>query len=215
MRMKYKLPALCLIIASVMAIAGNALHPRDAAETKPIAHLTAHLMEHDMTQWYIAHTILLAMVPIMLLGYLGLFQYLQRRQKDNYSLVAFVLIGVWAVLSLFVFTLDGFVGPLFAREAGGMFEYNYYMSLVLTVVSFVVYGPALALFGLSALRDKAMYRWLAYSGIVLGGIGIIGYPLGIFGSYWVYSPIFPAYAALTTLWSLLIGVNLLKLKPTK
>ncbi len=192
-----------------MAILGNILHPRSGEETSPSPAITAHLIQDHNEIWLFAHATLLVMVPLMAIGFVGLFRFLYSKEK-HYSLVGLILVSLWAVLSLFVFVLDGLTGAQFSNMSPNIFEYNYYLSLTITVVSFLIHGPAIAAFSLSAMKARVFPNWLNGLGVAIGTFTIVAYASGIFGTYMVYSPIFPAYAALATLWSLIVGLQLMR-----
>ena len=208
------LSGLSLIIGSIIAIIGSAAHPRSPEETEPVASITASLIrDHEMV-WLLTHGGLLVMTLIVTVGFLG-FYYLAAKRQLTKSILAASLIVSFGVLSLFVFALDGFVGPVLAdQSASDAFVYNYYFGLVITAISFVAYFPAIAASGWLYLRSGWRHAWLGWGGIALGLGGLAAYVAGLLGTYWVYSPAFPPLIAIVTLWTLVLGVMIWRQRAT-
>jgi hypothetical protein len=212
-----KLPGLALIVGSICALAGNITHPRTVETSELATPASAEIIHHTPTEWSISHAILILTFPFFAWGFIGLYARLTKRGQHALALPATVAMGFYTILSTIVLLLDGFVAPIIAKRfmetSGSMkemlfavFEYHHYVILVFLAFAWLVLCSALILYAISLLKAKLYPKWLAWMGMLIGAVGLLGYAFGLFGKFWVYVSIFPPFAGILTLWILILGV---------
>ncbi len=214
-----RLGGVALIAASIAITLGNILHPRAAGGGLGAGsiELEAKLVADNIGVWYPSHILLLLFPPIVLLGFLALYALLGTKGERAFSSVAILCQGLATTLFLVALVMDGLVTPFFAERylaaaatarptALAVFEYNYFLSLFTLAPAFFLYTLGYGLLGLALLRARLFPQWFAWVGVAIGAVGVLGYIIGAFGTYWVLSPSFPPYAILLSVWILVLGV---------
>jgi hypothetical protein len=210
-----------LIIGAVLSIAGNALHPRGPGGLVGVASrdAEAQLVTENLGTWYPSHGALILGLPLLLLGYLTLYGVLAEREQRGYSSAAIVALGLGLLLLIGAVVLDGFVTPVLAQSyvvapaqvrevAGAILDYNFGVSLTILAIAFLSLTAGLGLLGAALAKARLYSRGLAWAGVAIGLVGVLGYVGGLFGPYWVFSPAFAPFAIIFTLWGLVVGVFL-------
>lgn len=211
---------LALVIGSLLLIAGNVLHPRQTltGEILP-AEGVAAMITGNLGIWQVAHLLVVLIAPFLVLGAYGLYCELQEREEFVYSSPALVAVGFYAVLVTIAVMLDGYVEQDLARRfVAAPVQAKAAIASQIDLTNLVLHwllAPAFfglwlggGLFGASLARARLYPRAFAWAGVVLAGIGVVGYAAGVFGPYWVESGAFAPYAMAFTLWYLALGVML-------
>jgi hypothetical protein len=128
-------------------------------------------------------------------------------------------LGLGLLLLIGAVVLDGFVTPVLAQSyvvapaqvrevAGAILDYNFGVSLTILAIAFLSLTAGLGLLGAALAKARLYSRGLAWAGVAIGLVGVLGYVGGLFGPYWVFSPAFAPFAIIFTLWGLVVGVFL-------
>ena len=210
-----RLGGAALIAGSLLLITGGFFHPRGEASG---TDAFASLIVDNILVWYSVHTMLLLAPPILILGFFTLFRTLMERGERIYSLPATLSLGLGATLLTVGVVFDGFVSPIVAQAfleasapqaevAAFILDYNnlVYLSLLAPSLFLLLLGGTLL--GLSLVRAKLYNKWLAWAGVAIALVGVIAYIAGLFGPYWVGSPLFAPYISLFLLWILVLGAS--------
>lgn len=211
-----------LVIASLLLIAGNVLHPRQTltGEILP-ADGVALMITGNLGIWQVAHLLVVLIAPFLVIGAYGLYCELQERGEFVYSLPALVAVGFYAILVTIAVMLDGYVEQDLARRfVSAPVQAKVAIASQIDLTNLVLHwllAPAFfglwlggGLFGASLARARLFPRPFAWAGMALAAIGVVGYVAGIFGPYWVESGAFAPYAMAFTVWYLAIGVLMLR-----
>lgn len=152
-----------------------------------------------------------------MLGFFTLFRTLTERGERIYSTPATLSLGLGATLLTVGVVFDGFVSPIVAQSylratpatqetAAFILDYNNLVYLSLLAPSLFLLLLGAALLGFSLAKARVYNKWFAWAGVVIGSAGVLGYIAGIFGSYWVSSPLFAPYISIFLLWVLVLGL---------
>lgn len=203
------------MIGSILTVAGNILHPFPGGVTGPESF--AQFVVDNIVIWYPAHALLLLGFPILGLGFLTLYGVLKEKDERIFALPAVFALGITTLFGIFVTVIDGFVDPILAQKflaasadarqsAGVILDFSGVLSLHFIGLTFGALTVGLTLLSASLIKAKLYNRAFAIVGLGLGLFGVVGYIAGVFGPFFVLSPVFPPYAAVFTIWFLVLGV---------
>ena len=208
---------IAFILAPLLRLLSMFLHPDIGADAATYAAATSE------PGWDGAHVVLIAFALLLALGFVCLFEALRKQDRSALPLAGIFLMAGWAVPRFLGSVGDGFAAPLIAqrylsatgaaREAWGAFLMGKLdVALGMNSVGMILFAGGLGLLSASMLRARLYNRFLAGTGIVLGLLYAVGYPIGSFGAYgesdaWFY------YQVATMLWSLALGVVMLVVQP--
>ncbi len=205
-----RLGGAAMVIGAVLVLVGNMLHPEWSEAN--YASVTAGAM------WLPIHASLISGFIVQGLGFVNLFGVLRGRNETVYSLAALYSIMLGTGIFVVQLVLDGFAGPILganylvatggSRETlGVILEYNHILSDNLIVPAFLLTWASFGLFGTSMRRAKIYHKELAIVGLI---IGLWGVGAGLFGTYFVHSPLFSLLVAITSIWIIAVGIVLLR-----
>ena len=211
-----------LIIGSVMLLAGNLLHPRSETGFEGVStglDPFARLVTVNLGAWHIAHLLLVISFPTVLLGFVIASWLFIGRGEQVFSLTAILSGALATVLFVIWLLLDGFLTPFLANSyltavptehayKSAIFTFSGLLDQNFLAMALFLFVLAQALYGLAIVKSRLYSSILGYVGLVLGAFGVSGYIGGLFGPYWVFSPLFPWYSLLVTLWYLAFGLFL-------
>lgn len=214
-----KLGGLALILAAILILVGNILHPRTETGSLGASSVASEtrLIADNLGVWYPSHIALILFPVFVSIGYLVLYRTLRDKGERNYSFTGLVMIALAVPLLIVSLVLDGFVTPLLAQQylaangeaqarAGDLFMYNFLVSVSLLGPAFLLYFAGVGCIGRSLVITNVFGRWVGWAGVGIGVVGIAGYVAGLFGPYWVLSAAFTPLALVLTAWVLAVGV---------
>lgn len=195
---------LALILGSVGALVTMALHP------------SPHSIEALVRQSAMivgTHSLALVSIPIIVLGFLGLYQ---RLETDHISAPAALIIygfGATAVMSAAV--LSGLVAPALARQSSAdpnareilraLLNYNGHLNAAFAMVFMTATSVAIVCWSIAILRTRVFGRWVGWIGCLVGLSALAGMLLGYLDTT-VHG--FGLFIIITSAWVILVGVLL-------
>jgi hypothetical protein len=160
-------------------------------------------------------------IILISLGFLEVYAALRMKGESLYSLVGLFAILFAGVLWTIVLVPDGFASPRIAadyneatgatKEAlGAVLTYNLSTNLSLIVPAFLLNGIGVGLTGVSLVRARLFPRPLGAVGIAVALVIILGYPMGLYGPYFVGNDVFPLIATALLVWILGLGTFIVR-----
>ena len=214
-----KVGGLALIIAGVLLAAGNILVIsvlQSMGQERGTAAYATVVVRHRVL-WHLGH-IMLVLAPILWsVGFLTLYEALARKGEQVYALSALVVLGVATVFHLQAAVPGGFVTPVLGHDylvasldrqdaAAAMLAYSRLLSVTLAAVAILLEILGTGLFSIALLRANLYAQWIAWLGITIGSVGGLGYLAGIFGPYWISSPLFLPLGGAASAWIIALGI---------
>ncbi len=211
------LGGLALVIGGILTFIGNLTHPRAGAVLGgSTIDSEARLIQDNINIWYPSHTALILFPPLAVLGFSALYRILKEKEERVYSIPSLLSVSLAAILLIVTLVLDGYVSPLLAQDylaatgaakdtASAILGYNFRVSLSLLGAGFFTYTVSITLLGASLVKAKLYNKWLGYTGLIVGLVGVLGYVGGLFGPYWVLSVAFTPYAIILNVWIIATG----------
>src|SRR6266487_3377693 len=172
-----------------------------------------------ITLWHVAH-ILLTLAPILwIFGFITLHRMLAQKGEKIFSLTALIVLSIATILQILSAMEGGFVIPLlgerysylaFDQSLQGavaiVLTYSRDLTLTLSALAILLEVSGTGFFGISLLKSRLYSKWLAWLGIAVGLLGIAGYLTGVFGPYWISSPLFLPLSAISSIWIIWLGI---------
>lgn len=216
----HKLGGPALIIGSILLLGGLVLHRVTTEVSQGIgAEALARIISDNIIMWYASHTMFTLSSPILILGFLTLYGVLSGKDERIYSLPALLSLGFFAVLFTATFVMHGFHTPILAenylaasagaKESAGMIlESEFLLNFVWVFAAIFALSLGVGLLGASLVRAKLYNKVFAWAGVVIGLLGVLGFFGGIFGPFWLLTPIFALYIFILVIWSIALGIFL-------
>lgn len=203
-----------LIISTILFFIGLGTHPFSEA-TGGVPFIN-HINE-SIGVWYPSHVILVLIWPVGLLGFLILYRVLAQKEERFYSMAALLSLGFASGLLLVAFLLDGFLYPALAASYDAasaankpaallVFEAANQFGLTVFVPGLLALYVGYGLVAASLLRSELYNRWLAWAGIAIALVGVLGYAAGIFGPTFLNLPVVAPFSSIATVWVLILGI---------
>ncbi len=220
-----RLGGAAVIIGAILLFVGNALHPSFTAFDPSIspADVSAYASAALGNAWVAIHVDLDLGLVVLAFGLITLYGLLKQRGEVTYSVAGLYCLLLGTGVYVVDVTIHGLISPVLARDylaatgaaqanLGVLFRYNIFLDLVLVPPWVLLLFASVGFFGASMLRANLFNRALAAIGIVLGLVMMVGYPLGLLGTYVVLSSLWPPIAAVTLLWIIAIGIFMVRAK---
>ena len=216
-----KFVGVSLVLSSLLLAGGNILVIL-LLRSAGIAHGTdayARVITQEKGWWHVAHVLLLLAPAIWMIGFLTLHGILARKNERVFSLAALLCLGFATVFQMFAALTGGFVNPVLgqqyliapaaSREAAALIlEYSRLLSLTLMAVGILLDLLGMATLGIALLKAQQPYKGVAWAGVAIGVGAILGYSMGIFDPYWIFSRPFLLLGGVSSIWIIALGIAL-------
>lgn len=221
----YRIGGIAGIGGGILAIVGNALHPRlDPDDLGDIEKTLA--MVADFELWGLVHLGLIVGILLGLLALVAIAKSVMDGRPAAWSRVALATALVSGAVAAVSFSIDGVVMARLAHEwanAGGgdratvvaQAESLIHVDLAVFSVAVIgVFGATQGLFGITLLLSRSYPRWLGVVAVAGGAIGFVsGAWIWLSGETGVgnYLVLFTLSGALLAVWLVGASVRLLRL----
>lgn len=221
-RLLYRIGAVSAILGSLIALAGNALHPRVSSSDlgDPVAFLR---LVHESSMWTTAHAAIIVAALLFLGGQVAIYESLRAGRAAALARLALASALVGGATNLIVLAIDGIVMSEVAEawatapaaekaaalQAGAaMYHLDFGLFSILTALMF--FGVPFILYGLSVVSSEPYPRWLGWVAVVGGSgaaaVGLVEAYAGVTAATFLI--LFPILAAMLSIWLLVMGVLL-------
>lgn len=208
----FKMTGIAMILGAILMVITMVLHPTGGS----IEHLF-----RIMTVNILAHSIGIASVPIMLLGFWGMSLRLEQDIFFSRSGLAVALTSLMAVM--IAAALNGLVLPFFIqgyRDASAevlesirpILHFNFALNLAFDYIFIVGICLAILLWSIAIIHTRVFPKWLGFAGIALVSLALI---LLITGFNFADLVGFRIFIFGLVTWIILAGIFLWKSPPEK
>lgn len=218
-RLLLKVGAVSAVLGAIVALIGNILHPRTPASGLGDPEAFLRLVAGSPI-WVTAHVGLILGSLLFLGGLVALAHTLSAEGDSGLARLGLAGALVGSAMNFIVLALDGIAmkdtAESWTNASGAEKDVALHAGAILYHLDFalfdiwvvIFFGMTFILYGLAALGSNAYPRWLGWVAVV-GGLGasLVGLVQAFVGTSQItFLILFPACAALLSIWLLVMGV---------
>lgn len=158
-------------------------------ENFPPHNLVDTVFAAQLTGWYVSHIMVFIAIPLLMVGFYGLYQLIKKQKQYSISVLGLVLIFIGLILYVIGAVIDGLMLPEIASQfeqstgnekerLGVLINSMHHLAICFGGPSFTHLLSGTGLLGIT-LRKLKGFNWLGIIGMVIGGVALVGYLTGI------------------------------------
>ena len=178
--LRTRLMAACLVVAPLLLIIGDLIHP----DTDSEAAEQVRIVRDNLDSWYLAHMLALLGIVLLVPAVFAVYDHLRGRAPAlAFWGVVLAVLGLMAVVA--VIAVEGLMLWQIAQPAGDAAQMEGLWDRAMDSAVFAVFPLSLAfnvgflLFGIAYLRTNAAPLWVGAVLVVGTILGAVGRPAGV------------------------------------